>query len=290
MGANINTKNRSGDTPLIIAAKSEDTNFIKSILTNGANTHDENKSSLRASQIGSASGSKIIADWLAKCSQEIIEMFARVTKHESELTTESIQPFVSDKLGWIRHLQQEKREIYEILYQSLNVAKSSTRGNIKIDALIKLAASTTREENSEPVTETVHVTRKILNQKEYLELDSIRIDIGNGRRSFKLENVVIHKSLFATEQAKKVVQGEEYIMELLTRLNLPEEDKIPLLVLFCNTAWVDNERLTPEEILQEIILPGLLRILSFERLPPWYERALIEWMESKTARQQQIMS
>jgi ankyrin repeat protein len=67
MGANINTKNRSGDTPLIIAAKSEDTNFIKSILTNGANTHDENKSSLRASQIGSASGSKIIADWLAKC-------------------------------------------------------------------------------------------------------------------------------------------------------------------------------------------------------------------------------
>jgi ankyrin repeat protein len=62
-----NRKNRSGDTPLIIAAKSEDTNFIKSILTNGANTHDENKSSLRASQIGSASGSKIIADWLAKC-------------------------------------------------------------------------------------------------------------------------------------------------------------------------------------------------------------------------------
>lgn len=62
-----NRKNRLGDTPLIIAAKSDDTNLVQSLLTNGANAHDENKSSFRASQIGSASGSKVIEDWVAKC-------------------------------------------------------------------------------------------------------------------------------------------------------------------------------------------------------------------------------
>lgn len=144
----------------------------------------------------------------ASGSQEIISMFARVTENQSESTIESIKPFMDDRLGWIGHLQQEKREKYEDLRRALLKGRSGSRNNIKIDAEINIAATTPRDENTGQNSETLHVVRKILNQKEYLELDSLRIDVKNRRRSFRLENIVIHKSLFATEQAKRVVQGE----------------------------------------------------------------------------------
>ncbi len=134
-------------------------------------------------------------------------MFARVTENQSETTAESIKPFINDRLGWLRYLPHEKREKYEILQHSLSIAKSNTRGSVKIDGQIQFDNTTPRD-NNEAVDNSIHVIRKILHQKEYLELDSLRIDVGNKRRSFKLENLVIHKSLFATQQAKKIVQGE----------------------------------------------------------------------------------